>query len=143
MTQETIKVHSINQQHWYMSRLRCACGGKFEKLSQAIESGSEGDLDVIKVRCAGCNEAGSYVFDISSCAGPRFDMGMAERIEEYAEVMSPEDVVRAFGPPMASTLRLISELAQTGDKLGLQYLSDVIAHATGRVMADAGDQKQA
>ena len=141
MTQEIVKVHSINQEYWYMNRQKCDCGGRFEKLSQAIESSSTGDVDVIDVRCKDCSQARKYVFDISNCAGPLFDMNMMEKIEECAEVMSPDDVARAFGPPMASALRLISELAQTGDRLGLQYLSDLIAHAMNRVMADAGDQK--
>lgn len=140
MTQEIVKVHSINQEYWYINRQKCDCGGRFEKLGQAFESRSTGDVDVVDVQCKDCSQAKKYVFDISSCAGPQFDMSMTERIEEYAEVMSPEDVVRAFGPPMASTLRLITELAQTGDTLGLHYLSDVIAHAMNRLAA-AADQR--
>jgi len=141
MNEKALKVHCIDQEYWYVRRQRCACGGELEQVTQALRNGPTGEVDALTVQCKHCGAVTEYEFDISTCGGAAYITRVMERIRQCSKVMSTEEAVRALGPPMESALRLISDLAQQGDVLGLDYLSDAIAHARERMTVHIGTQE--
>ncbi len=128
MPDQVIKAHSIHQEYWYIARTRCSCGGAFESIMQCLGHGPSGPADVHEIRCKSCGAQRSITFDISEFFGSAHSNLMA--LSEFAGGLSDErlrdKLRRMIGPPMETTLRFVLEMAETGDRPGLEYLEETI-----------------
>ena len=133
-----IRVHSIAQEYWYIRRQQCECGGRYERVWQAL---MVDDVDRLGVRCKLCGSMREYDFDISARQDCMMKLlELMGREGEWSSFMSRGEVVRAFSPPMELAVKLISELADNRDELALDYLADVIAHAREKPKNQAADE---
>jgi putative nucleotidyltransferase with HDIG domain len=117
-----IRTHCIAQEYWYIRRQQCECGGRYESLMHARMVGC---VSRHSVRCKCCGGTTEYDFDTSTYDVASFMEGMLK----WSNVIGNAEAGRAFGPPMELASKLVSELADNGDELALDYLADVIAHA--------------
>ena len=144
MPDQVIKAHSIHQEYWYIARTRCTCGETLQSIMQRVGYSPSGPADVHEVRCKSCGAQRSITFDISEFFGRAHEDLMA--LSEFAATLNDErlreTLQKMIGPPMETTLRFVLEMAEAGDRAGLEYLEEIIrgvrekAGATGT--AEAG-----
>jgi hypothetical protein len=62
--------HSLVEERLFLLTVRCGCGGgPFQKLSQALATVGERQIDVVEARCPRCAETREFRFDVSSFIG--------------------------------------------------------------------------
>jgi len=69
MSGGAIKVWCVDQEYWYIRRLRCECGGTFERTKQTLLRGPDGDADLLETMCKKCGSQRDILFDISEFMG--------------------------------------------------------------------------
>ena len=128
----TIKVHCINQEYWYIRKQKCEfCGGSFQKdWERKTMSGEDGDFDVHYINCRNCSRSISFKFDIAGFS-PLSNTLITSKIRQEIEEMDKETLVwyiytKIAGGPMENALKLIKDLGRAKDSLALDYLEDAI-----------------
>jgi len=121
-----IKVHSVDQEYWYIRTQRCKCGGELEVWNQALLSSQDLQFDVLDTRCKHCGHETSYKFDITNFAPRAITQ---QSMEKIAMGIPAEKVWSFIEIPMEKAVKFIFDLAQAQDKLALDYLEGAIKHA--------------
>jgi len=65
------KVNSISEEYDHIGAQRCACGGRWRSVSQALLQDGDRHFDMIKAVCQKCGLETEFLFDISSFFGQR------------------------------------------------------------------------
>lgn len=63
---DALVVNSVAEEYAYLRQQRCACGGAFLLVMQALQKREERYYDVLQVACIACQAQKSLVFDINS-----------------------------------------------------------------------------
>ncbi len=66
-----LKVNGIPQEYEHIGLQRCACGGRWRPVSQALLQDGDRHFDLIRARCQKCGLETEFLFDISSFFGQR------------------------------------------------------------------------
>ncbi|MBM3466164.1 MAG: hypothetical protein FJX76_29095 [Armatimonadetes bacterium] len=68
--QGAVRVNSIREEYEYLGKQRCACGGGWNRQSQALLfDESQVPHDKITVKCAECGKTADFYFDVSAFFG--------------------------------------------------------------------------
>jgi len=68
---KAIKVDSVAQEHLYVARQGCSCGGRLHPTGQALLEHKGRHYDLLKTRCQACGNRAEFLFDINSFFGRR------------------------------------------------------------------------
>ena len=109
MGDEPIRVHSVPQEYWYLSRTPCDCGGKFALVHQELVGSDRGPIDRLTVECNKCGTGRVFAFDVSPF------------LKEGQET------------PLAQTVEFVNRLSNEGDALALDYLQALLDTAYAAV----------
>ena len=130
--EESVRVYCVDQEYWYLCRSRCTCGGRFEKLLQAIGEGPSGPQDVIEAACTSCGKARTFAFDISEFYGKASEMIMDA--PQVKDENLGRRLMEASVPRMEEALGYMRKLADSGETLALEYLEDATRHFREKAM---------
>jgi hypothetical protein len=68
--EHALTVNSIREEYAHIAGQRCACGGAWEKLSQALQfDDNQVPHDRIDVKCASCGNLSDFLFNCSRFFG--------------------------------------------------------------------------
>ena len=128
----TIKVHCVDQEYWYIKKQKCKRCGTSSFLSEHQEYVVNGDqqFDIHYSVCNGCGESAAFKFDISGFS-PLSSTLITSKIRQEIEEMDKDTLVwyivtKIAGGPMENALKLIKDLGRAKDSLALDYLEDAI-----------------
>jgi len=133
MTIGPIPVHCISQEYWYISRVRCECGGKLDTRLQFVTVGTPA-VDVIDTSCQRCGKELRFEFDIGRFYPGDLTMDtkmvrLLERIDEERLADKLRELWSQAGtPPMDRVVAYIRGLSEEHDAFALEYLQACIAH---------------
>lgn len=131
-----IRVHDISQEYWFIRRSSCTCGGEFKALWQRLVHGDRGAMDVVSVGCTSCGRQREFVFDISSFyMGSELGLKLWRLLREIEDEALKERLSTVSPSPVGDAAHTIVQLAERGDVLALEWLSDVIEEALRRLRA--------
>lgn len=130
---ETVKVHCIDQEYWFIRRTGCSCGGRLKTQMQGYALRPAGPTDVISTRCESCGRGRTFSFDIGEFSGTfqdamRLSRFLAEPRSEPLDERLKALIVKSVSPQMETTLEYLRKLAEARDDLALQYLEEAIQH---------------
>jgi len=130
---ESIIVHSVSQEYWYLAKCKCSCGGNLESRGQKLLVNQKDykESDLLEVVCLDCGKQSDFIFDISSFSGPEIRAKQVEIIEtiqrkqvgdlfQYARELTPS--------PVANAVKTIIDLGKQDDPLALEWISDTLDH---------------
>ncbi|MHB2016786.1 MAG: hypothetical protein ACYCW6_07590 [Candidatus Xenobia bacterium] len=67
---QAVSINSIPEEHEYVARQKCQCGGNYRTLQQAlIFTDAKKPLDRLHAACTACGAPQDFWFDISSFFG--------------------------------------------------------------------------
>ena len=147
MGDEPIRVHSVPQEYWYLSRTPCDCGGKFEMVQQETGRSDRGPCDRLTVKCDDCGRGRVFVFDVSSFIGQGSETPLT-RIVEFVNWLSNDrdvlaiDYLQALLDTARSALAHQTHNAVLHEFGGLDGIEDRLAAeeaAQLRLLAERGD----
>jgi len=89
-----IKVNSVPEEYEYMSRMKCACGGKFTPNMQMVCEREKRVYDELDIKCERCGNEHALIFDITSFfgKGPFSSLGIIE--QEGEELWRQHEIIR-------------------------------------------------
>ena len=141
MSDEAIKVWCVDQEYWYIRRFRCACGGEYERISQALLRGPTGDADLLETQCKKCGNKRDFLFDISEFMGAGLSAKKADILKECCQGTSISEAYKIanqlYLSPMSVAIMFLLKLAEAKDTLSIEYLSEAVEFAMQQ--AKAGD----
>ena len=102
MEEAFIRVHSIPQEYWYLSRTPCDCGGKLETTHQELVEKDSVPTDRLTVKCDNCGRERAFSFDVSAFVGS----GAPSSMEQI--------------------VKFVNQLSNDGDVLGVDFLQEIL-----------------
>jgi hypothetical protein len=122
MAEAAVRVHCVAQEYWYIRRKRCDCGGRYVKDMHATLLDRK---DVLRMRCEQCGELRDFVFDVSSFL-PEHPVKSKLLLESELDAADREQILGALGNPMERAIEMMARLAEEGDSLALDYLTETV-----------------
>jgi len=122
-----IKVHCIAQEYWHIRKQICECGGEFKLLLQKLEYREGIPVDVHDTRCRKCGMIRGFIFDVSSFYNPLRSFSALAEVEAVLKKVYPwDEILMRMASPMDATLIYLNQLAESGDRMALEYIAEAL-----------------
>ena len=124
-----LRAHDVVQEHWYIAKTPCACGGHYRLVTQQLSQFEGKSMDVMNMACKLCEKPRKFLFDISPFHGDdvtRSNTAMTQLAEQVDNTDIKQKLMNALEPPVVLAMQTIMDLRDKGDRLALDWLLDAI-----------------